>query len=195
MLPRPAALAAAALVAGAAVLAGCASGPTLRTDYDRHADFSAYRTYGYVEPFGTDREGYRTIVTQHFKDAIDAEMTARGYRRAESPDLLINVAANAKEQADVRSTPAPEVGVGFGWGHYYGYRGGLYGAWPLYRTDVETVRYKVGTANVARRKQMVWEGVAEGRLSEAVMKDPGPAIRSVIHQLFERFPGRATPAP
>lgn len=42
---------------------------------------------------------------------------------------------------------------------YYGYRYGLYSAWPLYDRDVETVAYPVGTANVdivdAGKKQLI----------------------------------------
>jgi hypothetical protein len=194
-------LALAAVALGAVALAGCAaSKPTLRTDYDRSADFSQFRTYNYVDPVGTDKQGYRSIITQHFKSAIDAEMGARGFRKVDAnPDLLVNFNANAQEKVDVRSTPTPTMGVGMGYGGgYYGYRGGLYASWPMYTNDVSTVRYQVGTANVdivdARRKQLVWEGVAEGKLSKEVMANPEPAIRSVINQLFQQFPGRATPA-
>ena len=59
-------------------------------------------------------------------------------------DLLVNFGANASEKIDVRSTP---TSMGVGYGGYYGYRGGMYGAsWST--SDVETVRYKVGTANI-----------------------------------------------
>lgn len=185
---------------GALALAGCAAPkPTLRSDYDRSANFAAYRTYAYVNPVGTDKAGYSSIVTQHFKNAIDAEMQARGYRKVESdPDLLVNFHANATEKVDVRSTPTPTMGVGVGYGGYYGYRGSMYAAWPMYTNDVSTVRYQVGTLNVdvvdARRKQLVWEGVAEGKLRKETMQNPEPAIRSVINQLYQSYPGRATPA-
>ena len=69
------------------------------------------------------------------------------------------------------------------------------GAWPLYDNDVRTVTYPVGTANIdivdARKKQMIWEGVAQGRVRDAEMDNPREAISSVVTQLFARFPGRA----
>lgn len=190
----PAALAALSVVLAVALVGCAATKPTLRTEYDRTADFSAYRTYAYAQPLGTDKAGYSTLTTQHFKNAIDTQLGARGYRRVESdPDLLVNFNANATEKTDVRSTPTATLGVG-----YYGYRYGMYTNFPLYREDVETVRYKVGTANVdvvdARRKQLVWEGVAEGRLTKEVMRNPEPAIRNVIAELFKDFPGRAPAA-
>lgn len=183
------------LLLGAAVLAGCAaSKPSVRTDYDRSADFTAFRTYAYVQPAATDRAGYSTLTTQHFRNAIDAELSARGYRRVESDsDLLVNFNANATEKTDVRSSPSATLGVG-----YYHYRYGLYGGFPLHRSDVETVRYRVGTANVdvvdARRKQLVWEGIVEGRLTQEVMRNPEPAIRSAVAEMFRTFPGRAATA-
>ena len=57
------------------------------------------------------------------------------------------------------------------------------------------MRYKVGTANIDvvdnAKKQLVWEGVAEGRLSDKVMKDPRAAVNAVVTELFKQFPGTA----
>jgi hypothetical protein len=187
----------AALVAGLVTLAGCAPpAPTMRSDYDRGVNFSAFHTYSYVNPVGTDKAGYSSLISQHFKSAIDVEMSARGYRKVDAdPDLLVNFMANVDEKTDVRSTPSTSVTMGMG---YYGYRGGMYAGMPVYSTpDVETVRYKVGTANVdvvdARQKKLVWTGVAEGRLTDEVMKNPQAAIAHVVNQLFLTYPGRATP--
>jgi hypothetical protein len=89
----------------------------------------------------------------------------------------------------VRSTPVV-VGV-----DYYRYRNGLYVAWPLYGNDVSTMHYRVGTASIdvidAARKQLVWEGTAEGRLSTRAQKDPGPTIDKAVTEIFERYPARA----
>lgn len=184
------------LTAGAvllALLAGCAtSRPSIRADYDRSADFSSYRTYDFESELGTDRAGYSTIITSHFKRAVSRELEARGYRRSESnPDLLVNFFAAIEEKTAVRSSPSTTVGVG-----YYGYRYGLYTAWPAYGArDVRTVTYKTGTANVdlidAERKQLVWEGIAEGRVTEDDLQDPAATIDTVVAELFERFPATA----
>lgn len=181
----------AAFVPVVAGLAACASGPTIHSDYDRSADFSAYRTYAYVNELGTDRAGYSTLITNHFKRAVGHELEARGYRYdATDPDLLVNFYVSVGEQTDIRSTPSPAMGAG-----YYGYRYGMYGAWSAYSTDISTVTYKVGTANVdvvdPRRKQLVWESVAEGRIRDAALENPGPAVDAVISELFATYPARA----
>jgi len=62
------------------------------------------------------------------------------------------------------------------------------------------VRYKVGTCNIdvvdAHRRQLVWEGIAEGKLSDKVMKDPRSAVNLVVTELFKQYPGNVggTPA-
>jgi hypothetical protein len=187
----------AVIVAGlaAVAVAGCATlGPRIRVDYDRAVDFASFRSYGYPAELGTDRGGYSTLITGYFRRAVDREMQSRGYHySATDPDLLVNFFARVRDVTDVRSVPTVSVGYG-----YYGYRYGLYGAWPLYANDIATVHYKIGTANIdivdARRKQLIWEGVAEGKLTENVMRDPQSAISSVVADLFTRYPGRAREA-
>jgi hypothetical protein len=181
------------LAAAALALAGCATttGPDIRVDYDRTADLASYKSYGFPEEVGTDRAGYSTLVTQYFKQAVHREMQARGYVFEENdPDLLVNFFANVREVTDVRRTPGMYPAYG-----YYGYRYGLYGAWPYYEDDIDVVRYKVGTANVdivdGERMQLIWEGVAEGRITEDAMKNPRAAIDAVVAELFQRYSGVA----
>ena len=176
------------------MLAGCASGPTIRTNVDPAANLSSYKTYMFAEKTGTDGQQYSTPITSYFKESIRREMDSRGYKYVESgpAELLVNFNANARENVDVRSTP----GATYGYGGYYGYRGGMYGYGAAYAApEVETVRYKVGTANVdvvdLSKKQVVWEGIAEARLTDKMMKDPRTAISGVITEMFLQFPGRA----
>lgn len=181
-----------ALLCASLLLAACTSGPQIRTNISPSVQFENYKTYGFVSDPGTNRAGYSTPITGYFKESIQREMDARGYRYQDaSPDLLINFNANARENVDVKSRPAVGYGTSVG---YYGYRRGLYMA-PMYvGTEVETVRYKMGTANVdvvdASKKELVWEGIGEGRLSNKTMKDPRAAINSAIKDMFVRFPGR-----
>ena len=180
-------------LAALSMLTACESGPTIRSNVDPAANLSSFKTYMFAAKTGTDRPEYATPITSYFKEAIRREMDARGYKYVEGgpADLLVNFNANAKENVDVRTTPGSTYGYGYG---YYGYRGGLYGA-TAFPPEVQTVRYKQGTANIdvvdLSRKQVVWEGIAEARLTDKMMKDPRTAISSVIAQMFAEFPGRA----
>jgi hypothetical protein len=177
-------------VAVMAMLGACASGPSIRVSNDPSVNFAGYRTYNFASELGTDRAGYSTIITGHFKRAVSREMEARGYTLStDAPDLLVNFFTSVREQTSVQNTP---VVIG---ADYYRYRNGLYSVWPRYGNDFTTTRYRVGTASIdvvdAARKQLVWEGVAEGRLSARVEKDPGPAIDSAVEEIFDRYPARA----
>ena len=181
------------VAAAAALLTACAAtrAPDIRINSAPDARFSAYGSFGFPEQTGTDRGGYSTLITNYFKAAVREQMEQRGYRYVdENPDLLVNFYVNVRERTEVRSTPS----LGYG---YYGYRYGLYGAWPLYERDVDTVTYPIGTANIdivdAMHKQLIWEGVAEGRIRSQDMEQPQATINSVVAQLYERFPGRANP--
>jgi hypothetical protein len=183
------------LTAVLGLLAACVTGPKVRTDYDHAANFASYRTYNFAAELGTDRGGYSTLVTGHFKRAVSREMEARGYTlAADHPDLLVNFYTSVRERTEVNSTPRITFGAG-----YYGYRYGLYTAWPLYDRDVTTTQQQVGTANVdvvdAARKQLIWEGAIEGRLTQRMLDEPGPSIDKAVADVFTRYPARAGSAP
>jgi hypothetical protein len=176
-----------------AALAGCATTrtPDIRVNSAPDANFTSYSTFGFPDQTGTDRGGYSTLVTSYFKAAVRDQMEQRGYHYVdENPDLLVNFYAKVHERTEVR--PDPSFSAAYG---YYGYRYGLYSAWPFYDDSVRTVTYPVGTANIdvvdARKKQMIWEGVAQGVVSDEDMDHPKESISRVVTQLFARYPGRA----
>jgi hypothetical protein len=178
---------------GLMALAGCATNrtPDIRVNAAPDANFSSYSTFGFPEQTGTDRGGYSTLVTSYFKAAVCEQMEQRGYHYVdENPDLLVNFYAKVHERTDVRRDPTFSASYG-----YYGYRYGLYSAWPFYDDSIRTVTYPVGTANIdivdARKKQMIWEGVAQGVVSDSDMDHPQESIARVVTQLFARYPGRA----
>jgi len=176
------------LALAALLLAGCETGPQVRSITEPGANLSAYHTYSFAAQPGTNRGGNVTPLTTFFESAIAREMTARGYQQVDSGgDLLVNFNARVSEKADIQSTPGPMYGYG-----YYGYRGGMYMG-----PEVQTVRYKVGTANIdvvdAKRRVVVWEGIAERELSEDIMRNPQPAIDNTVAKMFAQFPGRAAP--
>jgi hypothetical protein len=173
-------------------LGGCASGPNVTTDRDPGVDLSAYRTFGFLQPLSTDRHGYSTLASRRLKQATRRELERRGYRYVESnPELLVNFNVNVRERHEVRSDPNP---LRYG---YFGYRYGLYDPWGGYPSDVYTVTYKVGTVAVdlvdAQRKQLVWQGMVEGRVPEKEMHNPSGTIDQVIAQIFTKFPATSKP--
>ena len=180
------------LAASTLAISGCASGPKVRSDAAANTNFSAYKTFGFIPQPATDKAGYATLVTQHFKDAISNEMTALGYQYSENDaDLLINFNSNVETRTDVRSMPASSMHYS-----YYHYRRGFYIGLPLYTNDVDTIRYKYGTVNIdvvdAAQKQLIWEGISEGTLKKSDLDNPKQAIANVVSLIFQQYPSRQT---
>jgi len=180
------------ILIGALLVTGCSSGPDIRTDYDRGADFSKYKTYNFFNPLSIDNPGYTTIHAQLFRDALSREMESRGYVKSDNPELLLNVSGKLQDKTDVRTYSDP-VPAG-----YYGYRRGRYGAWGgyAYNTSTHVSQYTEGTINVdmvdVKANRMIWEGVAVGRLKEdRTSEELRENINRGVASMFAEFPFRA----
>jgi len=187
----------AAFAVAAIVLAGCASGPDIRADYDKAADFGKYRTYGFVTQAGTDSGDFRSLATQMLQNAASREMEARGYTRAENPDLVINFKGQLEEKVDIESTPAPYYGPGWGYRGWYGAPYGGYGG-----SEVTTRRYNVGTLVVdvvdREKRQVVFQGAISDVVTKEMQANREATINKAVAQVFSQYPfvaGQSAPVP
>lgn len=178
------------LALGATVMAlgACTNGPEVRADHDRSADFSQYKTFGFFSPLGTDRGGYQTLVSQHLVAATRRQLEARGLRLDPSaPQLMVNFSTQLNERLRLTTLPGPSFGMG-----YYGYRGGFYSAWPLYGSQAMATPYQEGRLHIdlvdPARKQMVWEGVVIGDLTQNDSDHLQAAIDGAVTAAFNKFP-------
>lgn len=183
----------ASFVAAALLIAGCASKPTIETDYDHSVDFSQYKSYAFFNPMGIESPSYSSIYGSIFREAISKEMESRGYVKSDNPDLLINVSGRLQEKTKVTTTSDPYMSGG-----YYGYRRGAYGAWGGYGSGSQThvSQYTEGTVNIdmvdRMQKRMVWEGVAVGRVNEKrTNEETRTNIHNGIQEMFAAYPFRA----
>ncbi len=171
---------------GLLVLAGCASGPTIRSNVDPGVDFSRFRTFGFFEPLATDREGYQSLVSQQLVSSAEREMVARGLTRSDTnPDLLINFSANLDQRLRVRQTPATSAGG------MHRHRRGFYNTWPGYqRTEIR--EYTQGTLGIdvvdPARRQLIWEGFAIGRVTQSTTDNLGPVLNDAVVDILRDFP-------
>lgn len=172
-------------LSGAILLSACASGPQVFVNQDPNADFSGYKTYNFEPRFGTDeQEGYRSLFSEYLIAATEREMNARGYTKSDNPDLLINFGLQTQEK--IRSTSSPSTGVG----GYYGYRG--YGYYGGYETTV--TQYTEGTFNMdmvgakGAQKQLVWECVLIGRVTDKFRKDLEGSVNNGMTEIFSNYP-------
>lgn len=175
------------ILIAALMLASCASSPTINANYDHSADFSTYQTFGFFEPFGTDVDGYESLVSHTLKSAARSEMEKRGYTYQETgADLLLNFSGRLQQKTRITQDPMGPT--------YYGYRRGFYRGWNGY-TTTQVQQYEQGTINVdmidAKRQQMVWESVAVGRVSDKTRQNRAATLTSAVADMFAKFPFHA----
>ena len=170
------------------MLAACASGPDVRAIADPSVNFSQFQTFGFVEPLGTDRAGYQSMVSQQLEASTTREMQARGLRYdAANPQLLVNFNAKLDDKMRVTTTPEPIMAPG-----YYGYRRGFYNPWPMYAETTDVTQYTEGTLTIdvvdAARKQMVWEGTVTKSVTSKDQQNVNGAIDAAVTAAFTKFP-------
>jgi hypothetical protein len=160
-----------------AMLAGCASGPTIRVDKDPAANLAAYRTFAFFDQVATDRARYSSITTSRLKQATALELRKLGYVYDEkNPQLRVNFFLKVSDKQKISQTP------GAGPGRFRGYV-----AWSGY----EVVDYKAGTLGIelvdTEKKLMVWQGIAEGKLSADAMRNSGATLDTAVAEIFRNF--------
>jgi len=158
----------------------------VRVDYDATAPFARYRTYAFQQPPGTQGAGYTEAFSLQLQDAARRELDARGLRYAESsPDLLVGFDAQIHEK--MRSAP-----VAYGAPGSAGYRMGHYATWPGYGQGSATMSYTVGTLHVdlvdVASKQLVWEGVVTGIVTDSTLAARQPAIDRAVAAALAKYP-------
>jgi len=170
-------------------LGGCASGPNIIYDYDRSANFGAYRTYNFMEGAGPDTGDYQSFFTRYMIDAITIEMEKRGYTKSDNPDLLVNFNANLQDKTKVTQSTAPMTGG------YYGYRGGRYSGWGVgygYSTETHVSQYTEGTFNIdlvdKAKNQLVWEAVGVGKVTEDALENLEQGVKEGVPKFFAGYP-------
>jgi hypothetical protein len=164
---------------------GCTlPGPLIQADFDRGVDFGSYRSFDFFDTLA-EPEGYESLTILYLKEAIGREMRVRGFQLVgNNPDLLINFKIKLTRKQQIRTTVYPV------W--YYGYRWGYYRAWGGYNDDIFVQSYAEKTLNIhvvdRERMQMVWEGLAIGKVRQNTQNDARSAIEKIVNRMFEKFP-------
>lgn len=176
-------------VAGVFALAACQSqAPTIRSDAAPGVDLAAFRTFDFLVPLSTDRNGYSTLTTAQLKEAVKREMLLHGFTQAaQSPDILVNFTVSTRES--VSSGSSPRVGVSYG-----GWSGGGLGMGIGISTGGGARQHTVGTLTVdlvdRAANRLVWTGSAVGRLPQDAASRPQAIIDAAVQAIFAQYPAR-----
>lgn len=147
-------------------------------DYDKKTDFSTYKTYAFYKT-GIDKVEISDLDKKRILRSIDEEMTAKGFTKSETPDLLININTKAEKNINVNQFYA---GYGYGWGFGWNpYWGGNYNV----TTNTE------GTLTIdlidAAKKELIWQGEGIGYLTKNTDKKD-ENIKMFVTNILAQYP-------
>jgi hypothetical protein len=167
-----------ALMAIMFLLAGRASAQQVKTDYDRSAEFSQYKTYSWEQVKTKD-----TLDVDRIKSAVNAALAAKGWTQVDSGGDVSVVAMEITQKQQTLNTFYDGFGGGWGWRRFGG------GGFGEATTTTET--YKVGTLVVdlfdTKTKKLLWRGTSSDTLSNNSEKNIKNLDKGV-EKLFKQFP-------
>jgi hypothetical protein len=168
-------------------------------EYDHKVDFDTYKTFGLLNWDPQNDKVVMPQTKQYILMSIKEELEARGYVYLEKDaDLQVSVFAIVQEETNYAAytdhyagyTGYGSVGVGVGVGSGGAGVGVVgYGVNP-YPYTIYANDYEVGTLVIDlldhSKKQIIWQGVASGRLSNEV--GSAESVQRKISRLFNTMP-------
>lgn len=167
-----------------AALAGCSS-ITVNHDYDSEADFTTYRTFGWMPRSGqapgtaAEAKTMSDLLDRRIRNAVEGELTARGLTLSDAqPDLEVVYHVGAQDKIQVTD-----------WGYrysdyYWGYGG----------RQIDVYQYTEGTLVIdlvdAAADNLVWRGSGTGvvdntQRSPEEMQD---RMNEIVAKIMQSFP-------
>ncbi|MEX2523598.1 MAG: DUF4136 domain-containing protein [Gammaproteobacteria bacterium] len=169
------------------LLAACTTILPVRTDYDREADFSEYRTFTWVsdDPMIMPEGGSPRVSPlnrQRIISAIETELQKMGYDKAagnQEADFAVAFTVGTRERIDFDSYPLA-------------YRRSWYWRPSYWDYEIRARTYEEGMLAIdifdqATRKP-VWHGFTHKRITSGDRSDPEPVIREAVAAILAKFP-------
>jgi len=158
------------------VVSSCCS-VRVNSDYDKGANFSAYKTYAFYKT-GIDKVEISDLDKKRILRSIDETMASKGFTKSETPDLWININTKSEKNINVNQFYA---GYGYGWGF----------GWNPYWGSGSTYTSTDGTLTIdlidAKKKELIWQGVGTGYLTQNTDKKD-ENIKGFVTQILAQYP-------
>jgi len=175
----------ACLLAGA----GTAFAQDVRYNFDKEANFSAFKTYKWVVIKGAQQ--LSDLADRQVKAAVDAELTKKGLTKtdADTADLYIGYQAAVGQEKQYTSF---DTGWGYGPGWGGGWYGGGYGGGSGMSTGTTSTIY-VGQLALdmyaSQPHKLVWRGVASKTLdTEAKPEKQEKNLNKAVAKMLKKYP-------
>ena len=185
------------------LITGCASTPDVYSDFDPRHDFTAHKTFTWVQQPPMLRAGdypVSALAESRITEAIKAELMLKGYAYVEDQDeadFSVVYTMGARDKIDIvrRTSPYYSHRNDWGWGAYYFpfFVHFPFGHDPSYYEDLD--EYTKGTIALdifdAKTKQPIWHTKATKRLSKKELNAPQNNADAIAKSLLKHFPAVA----
>lgn len=166
-------------------LGACSSaGPLTQAESRPGVDFSRYHTYNFLDAVAPNDSAVTSSGTNIFdlKRSVGQQLEARGFRRADQPDLLVNIGLVDHQRVQTREANFRTDGAPY----YIGQRNFHWQANPI-----PVGSYREGTATIdvvdAARRELLWQGTTTSVLSNSPSK-ASEQIAKDVSDVFAKFP-------
>ena len=155
-------------------------------NYARGTNFSAFKTYQWVDLRGPGGKVPDQLIEQAIQQAVDEQLAQKGLTRVEKGgDLMVGYHAIIREEKSVNVN-------GSGWGGPWGGGWGL-GGWNGGTVNGQTSTIPVGMLLIdvydPAKKQLIWRGDATKTID--LKKDPDKNykdLQKAMTKLFKNYP-------
>lgn len=148
------------------------------SDYDKEANFTEYKTFAFYKT-GIDKAEISDLDKRRILRAIESELLIKGFTKSETPDLLVSIFTKSREKVNIQESGYYPYGYGWGWSPYY------WGSYNTVTTSTEGVLY-IDLID-ANKKELVWQGVGTGYLSQNMNKKE-ERIKEFVAAIMEKYP-------
>lgn len=148
------------------------------TDYDKKADFNSYHSYAFYKP-GIDKAEISDLDKRRILRGIDENLSQRGMKKSENPDLLISIFTKENQRVDIYNN---NFGYGWYWSPYW--HGGYYGT-SVSRTPEGTLFIDIIDA---KTNNLIWQGMGTADLHTQNVDKREARIKEIVNKILDKYP-------
>jgi hypothetical protein len=156
-------------------------------DYDKTANFAAFKTYAYKDGTAVGQE----LIDTRIVAAIDAQLAAKGLTKTDTnPDVFVVYHVAFDKEKDISTFSS---GYGGGYGPYgWGWGGGWGGTTTTQVRDILIGTLVIDLAD-AKRGQLAWRGMGVKQVdTQAKPEKRDKSINNAVKKVFKSYPPKQT---
>jgi hypothetical protein len=152
-------------------------------DYSKTANFATFKTYAHKDGTKVGQQ----LIDDRIVAAIDAQMAAKGFTKADNPDVFVVYHMAFDKEKDI-STFSSGYGGGYG-----GYGWGWGGGWGGGTTTTQVRDILIGTLIIdladAKAGQLAWRGIGTKEVdTKANPEKRDKSIAKAVEKIFKNYP-------